>query len=192
MKNGKGIVTLFLISLCVMTGCGNHIKEGTELLESGNAKEAKAVFEQVVEEAEKKGEDASEGYRGLGMACYAQEDYESARTNLQKALDAGGVETPAVYNLIGACSMRLEDYDTALAAFERGMTLPESMLISEGSREEQTADYQTAIQEMMLNRVVCYEKKLDWENAKAAISEYVLLYPEDEEAQREAEFLETR
>lgn len=192
MKNGKGIIALFLLSLCAMTGCANRIKEGTELLESGNAKEARTVFEQAVEEAEKEGEDVSEGYRGLGMACYAQEDYESARTNLQKALDAGGVETPAVYNLIGVCSMRLEDYDAALTAFERGITLPESMTISGGSKEEQTADYQAAIQEMMLNRVVCYEKKLDWENAKAAMSEYVLLYPEDEKAQREAEFLQTR
>ena len=128
----------------------------------------------------------------MGMVCYALEDYEGTRQNLQKALDEGGLETPIIYNLIGVSSMKLEDYDTALAAFDKGTGLPESGVVSRGSKEEETADYSEVIREMKFNRVVCLEKKLDWENAKAAMAEYASLYPDDANAQKEAEFLSTR
>jgi Flp pilus assembly protein TadD, contains TPR repeats len=179
--------------MCVLTACSkNGIKEGTELLEKGDFEKAATVFEQAAKEAETEGERAPEAYRGMGMACYALEDYEGTRQNLQKALDEGGLETPIIYNLIGVSSMKLEDYDTALAAFDKGTGLPESGVVSRGSKEEETADYSEVIREMKFNRVVCLEKKLDWENAKAAMAEYASLYPDDANAQKEAEFLSTR
>ncbi len=194
MRNGKiRYLVLSAAAACLIVSCSsNDVKDGTELLEQGDFEKAANAFEQAAEDAEKEGERAPEAYRGLGMAYYAQEDYEGARTNLQKALDEGGMETPAIYNLIGVCSMKLEDYDSALAAFEQGIGLPENAVISEGTKEEQTADYSEVIQEMKFNRVVCYEKKLDWENAKAAMSEYSSQYPDDAAAQKEAEFLNTR
>ncbi|MDE7066873.1 MAG: hypothetical protein K2O83_04225, partial [Schaedlerella arabinosiphila] len=88
--------------------------------------------------------------------------------------------------------MTLADYDSALAAFDKGTGLPESGVVSRGSKEEETADYSEVIREMKFNRVVCLEKKLDWENAKAAMAEYASLYPDDANAQKEAEFLSTR
>ncbi len=185
-------LVLSAAAACFITSCTNDVKDGTELLEQGDFQKAVTIFEQAAEKAEKEGERAPEAYRGIGMAYYAQEDYENARVNLQKALDEGGLETPVVYNLIGVCSMKLEDYDGALAAFEQGIGLPESGVISKGTKEEQTADYGEVIQEMKFNRVVCYEKKLDWENAKAAMAEYSSQYPDDTEAQKEAEFLSTR
>ncbi len=179
--------------MCVLTACSkNGLKEGTELLEKGDFEKAATVFEQAAKEAETEGERAPEAYRGMGMACYALEDYEGTRQNLQKALDEGGLETPIIYNLIGVSSMKLEDYDTALAAFDKGTGLPESGVVSRGSKEEETADYSEVIREMKFNRVVCLEKKLDWENAKAAMAEYASLYPDDANAQKEAEFLSTR
>ncbi|KAI4442276.1 tetratricopeptide repeat protein [Schaedlerella arabinosiphila] len=179
--------------MCVLTACSkNGLKEGTELLEKGDFEKAATVFEQAAKEAETEGERAPEAYRGMGMACYALEDYEGTRQNLQKALDEGGLETPIIYNLIGVSSMKLEDYDTALAAFDKGTGLPESGVVSRGAKEEETADYSEVIREMKFNRVVCLEKKLDWENAKAAMAEYASLYPDDANAQKEAEFLSTR
>lgn len=179
--------------MCVLTACSkNGLKEGTELLEKGDFEKAATVFEQAAKEAETEGERAPEAYRGMGMVCYALEDYEGTRQNLQKALDEGGLETPIIYNLIGVSSMKLEDYDTALAAFDKGTGLPESGVVSRGSKEEETADYSEVIREMKFNRVVCLEKKLDWENAKAAMAEYASLYPDDANAQKEAEFLSTR
>lgn len=193
MKNRKArSLLLAAVAVCSLAACTNHVKSGTELLEKGKNEEAAAAFEEAVEEAEKKGGDASEAYRGLGMVYYAQEDYEAARANLQKALDAGAFRTPAIYNLIGACSMKLEDYDGALAAYEQGIELPNSMEVSEDTKKEQTVDYSEVIQEMKMNRIICYEKKLDWESARAAISQYSTEYPDDIEAQKEAEFLSTR
>ncbi len=194
MRNRKiRYLVLTAALMCVLTACSkNGIKEGTELLEKGDFEKAASVFEQAAEEAETEGERAPEAYRGIGMACYALEDYEGTRQNLQKALDEGGLETPIIYNLIGVSSMKLEDYDTALAAFDKGTGLPESGVVSRGSKEEETADYSEVIREMKFNRVVCLEKKLDWENAKAAMAEYASLYPDDANAQKEAEFLSTR
>lgn len=48
------------------------------------------------------------------------------------------------------------------------------------------------LQEMRFNQIVCYEKLGDWENAKTKIAEYIQVYPDDADAQREAKFLETR
>lgn len=45
---------------------------------------------------------------------------------------------------------------------------------------------------MRFNAVVCYEKALDWANAKEKAAEYLEDYPDDEEMIREAEFLQTR
>ena len=194
MRNRKiRYLVLSAALMCVLTACSkNGIKEGTELLEKGDFEKAATVFEQAAKEAETEGERAPEAYRGMGMACYALEDYEGTRQNLQKALDEGGLETPIIYNLIGVSSMKLEDYDTALAAFDKGTGLPESGVVSRGSKEEETADYSEVIREIKFNRVVCLEKKLDWENAKAAMAEYASLYPDDANAQKEAEFLSTR
>lgn len=193
MRNKKiRYLVLPVMAVCFITSCTNYVKDGTELLERGDFQKAVEAFEQAVKESEKDGEQVPEAYRGIGMACYAQDDYEGARTNLQKALDEGGLETPIIYNLIGVSAMKLEDYDGALAAFEQGAALPESGAISEGTKEEQTVDYSEVIREMKFNRVVCYEKKLDWENAKTAMAEYSSLYPDDTEAQKEAEFLSTR
>lgn len=193
MKNRNTRILILLTTIvCFLTACKNDVKSGTEYLEQGKNLEAVSAFEQAVEEAEKKKEDASEAYRGLGMAYYAQEDYESARTNLQKALEEGALQTPAIYNLIGVCSMNLEDYDSALTAFEQGIELPSGGVVSKGTKLEQTVDYSEVIQEMKWNRVVCYEKKPDWASAKAAMSEYSMEYPNDVEAQKEAEFLSTR
>ena len=74
----------------------------------------------------------------------------------------------------------------------RGRAFRRAESFSRGSKEEETADYSEVIREMKFNRVVCLEKKLDWENAKAAMAEYASLYPDDANAQKEAEFLSTR
>lgn len=194
MRNKKvRDLVLSMAAVCLITSCAaNHVKDGTELLEQGDFQKAVTAFEQAAKDAEKKGERAPEAYRGIGLANYAQEDYEGARENLQKALDEGGTETPVIYNLIGVCSMKLDDYDSALTAFEQGIGFPESGVVSKGTKEEQTVDYSEVIREMKFNRVICYEKKLDWENAKAAMAEYASQYPDDAAAQKEAEFLSTR
>lgn len=181
----KKLLIVVTAVVCFLTGCANYVKDGTKLLEEEQYQEAIEQFQKAVD----KEEDAAEAYRGIGMAYYEQQDYEQARDNLQKALDEGAVQTPAVYNLIGICGMNLEDYDGALAAFEQGVSLSETMEI-DGAEEE--VDYSEAIREMKYNQIVCCEKKLDWEGAKAYAEAYISAYPDDAEVQKEAEFLRTR
>jgi len=45
---------------------------------------------------------------------------------------------------------------------------------------------------MRFNQIVCYERLGDWENAKAKMTEYLQVYPDDAKAKREAKFLQTR
>lgn len=192
MKNRRaGSLVLAAVAACFLAACTNNVKSGTELLEKEKYGKPLPLLKRR-QKKPKKGGDASEAYRGLGMVYYAQGDYESARTNLQKALEEGALRTPAIYNMIGACSMNLEDYDGALSAYEQGIELPDSMAVSEDTKKEQTVDYSEVIREMKMNRIICYEKKLDWESAKAAITQYTVEYPDDIAAQKEAEFLSTR
>ena len=48
------------------------------------------------------------------------------------------------------------------------------------------------MQEMMFNEIAAYEKMGDYETAKEKLREYTEKYPDDENAAKEAEFLETR
>lgn len=174
---------------------GKDVKEGTKLLEQGKYQEAADVFDTYLKEHTGADEEdvfyQAEASRGLGMAYYELKQYDKAIESLKKAADLGGEMTPALYNLIGISAMNLEDYDSALTAFEKGCQLPTTSVYTDSDGKEQEADYTAVIQEMQFNRIVCFEKKSDWESAKTEMETYLTLYPDDEAAKKEAEFLES-
>ena len=172
------------VSACLLTGCTNALKDGTEYLEDGNYKEAVTAFQKAVDERKK----TAQAYRGLGMAYYEQEDYESAKDAFEKAISAGGEKNQVIYNLLGICGMKLNDYNYALEQFNQGISLSQNS----GTSMEDAESFSEVLQEMRFNQIVCYEKLGDWENAKTKIAEYIQVYPDDADAQREAKFLETR
>ena len=184
---------LVVAGVLVFGNKGKDIEEGTKLLEQGKYKEASEVFNTYLKEHTGADEDdvfyQAEASRGLGMAYYELKQYDKAIEFLNKAADLGGEMTPALYNLIGISAMNLEDYDSALTAFEKGCQLPATSVYTDADGKEQTADYTAVIQEMQFNRIVCFEKKLDWASAKAEMETYQTLYPDDETAKKEAEFL---
>ena len=181
----KKLIVCVVAAAFLLTGCQkDYIKEGTGLLEGQKYSEAVKSFEKAVDEKQ----DVAEGLRGLGMAYYEQKEYQKAKDAFLEVLDKGGRKTPALYNLIGVCSMRLDDAQAALDAFQKGIALASAGIgrASEAGKED------GALQEMRYNEIVCYEKLLDWESAKAKAQDYVSLYPDDKEAQKEAAFLRTR
>ncbi len=182
----RKIRMLFLV-LCVcmlavsLTGCGNALKAGIKQMESGDYQKAAESFQKVID----KGEDTKEVYRGLGMALYEQEDYAGALSAFQTGLDNGMEETPQMYNLMGLSAMETGDYASGAQYFVTGTAL------ADARASEETIDGEL-LREMRFNAVVCYEKALDWANAKEKAAEYLEDYPDDEEMIREAEFLQTR
>lgn len=180
----RGIVVTLAVSMCLLTGCSNALKSGTVSLEEGNYTEAVSSFEKAVSEGKK----TAEAYRGLGMAYYEQEDYASAKDAFEKALSAGGEKNQVIYNLLGICGMKLEDYQYALEQFTQGISLSQNS----GTSMEDAESFSEVLQEMLFNQIVCYEKLSDWENAKSKIAEYIQVYPDDADAQREAIFLQSR
>lgn len=185
MEIRKGIAAaVFCLAFPVMvSGCANSAKAGTEALEKGDYKEAQAQFEKVTENKDAK--KAAEGYRGLGMTYYEQEEYDSALDAFQKAVDGGAAQTTQIYNLMGICAMQTEDYEAALEYIQTGLAMSDT---DDGEQK----DSAELIREMKYNEVVCLENLADWESAKEKADEYLSKYPDDEAMEREAEFLKTR
>lgn len=205
MRSGKGrnrrfgraalfVCIVVLFAAFLLYGCGNNVKKGAQLLDEGEVEEAVSAFEQVLEDKGSSDLQMAEAYRGLGMCYYELKQFDKAQESLEKAVDAGGEETKVLYHLIGVCAMQQEDYAAALSAFEKGISLPDEQNKSEKQdlSEEELTGQEEMIREMYFNRVVCYEKLYDWQQAYAAATEYLEHYPDDEQMQHEAEFLETR
>ncbi|PXV89078.1 tetratricopeptide repeat protein [Lachnotalea glycerini] len=81
-----------------------------------------------------------------------------------------------VYNMIGMCNMENESYQEALTNFQSGIALNES----------------DSMQELLFNEIVSYEYLSDFETAAQKMQEYLNLYPNDNTAKREYDFLKTR
>lgn len=177
----KKLMVCTVLTMLLLTGCQDEIKEGTKQLEERQYTEAVGYFEKALE----KKKNVTEAYRGLGMAYYEQQDYQSAKEAFQQVLSNNGEATPVLYNLLGVCSIHLEDYQGALDAFSQGLAL------AAGKRDTDEGGAGT-VQEMKFNEIVCYERLLDWESAKEKAAEYISTYPDDKEAQKEAAFLSTR
>lgn len=142
-----------------------------------------------------------------GRMSFYLGDYEAARVSLEKAKDLNGVgavtllgqtyeklgdynyaasvystylETKQadaeIYNQLGLCKLKVGDYEAALAAFQAGIAM-------EGN---------SAMQSLKFNEIVAYEYLGQFDQAKLSMQQYLALYPDDEKAQRENTFLQTR
>ncbi|MCQ2519997.1 MAG: tetratricopeptide repeat protein [Lachnospiraceae bacterium] len=111
----------------------------------------------------------------LGKTYEAIDDNSYAASLYNSYLVEKG-NNASVYNQLGVCRLRLEDYDAALAAFTSGLSL-------EDPEWEQ---------ELLYNEAIAYEYKLDFDTAKKKLEAYVEKYPKDEAAKRELLFLSTR
>ena len=173
MKRIVVVIVVCLFGLC-LSGCENPSEEGVEYLQNGQYEEAIEQFEQAIEDDVNTGD----AYRGIGIARWEQEDYEGASEAFLKALEEGAQKTGPLDNFIGRCEMKLGNFPSAQNYFRLGL-----------AQEDNSAQLN---QEMQYNMVVAYEQVKDWESAKAELRDYLASYPEDEAAQKELQFLETR
>lgn len=111
----------------------------------------------------------------LGKTYEAMSDYSYAATLYAEYLEKKG-NNAAVYNQLGVCRWKLEDYEGALSAFSFGLKLD-------------APDWE---KELLYNEAVTYEYLLDFDTAREKMEAYCEKYPKDEAAAHEMLFLATR
>lgn len=111
----------------------------------------------------------------LGKSWEALGEYNYAASVYQNYLQEQG-ESATIYNELALCEMQLEDYDDALEAIQNGLNLDDSDMT----------------QTLQFNQIVIYEYQGDFSQAAELMETYVSSYPDDADAAREYEFLQTR
>lgn len=169
--------------------------------ENGYEEEGRAYLEMALKEVSEKDSFVR------GKLFYYTGDYTSARTELEKAELSGNPEATfylgktyealgdsnyasslyekyietnntngEAYNQLGLCRFALEDYEGALNAFQLGIETGDSNMM----------------QSLLFNEIIAYEHLAEFETAKTKMNAYIAIYPDDEQAVRENEFLKTR
>ena len=107
-------------------------------------------------------------YEALGDYNYASDIYAAYTENDQSKAE--------IYNQLGLCRMKMEEYELALEAFKAAMNIEDNGMM----------------QTLKFNEIVTYEYMRDYKTAAALMNSYLRSYPDDETAKREYEFLQTR
>ena len=119
----------------------------------------------------------SEAYFFLGEIYEEREDYDSAVYNYELYIKDEKITKPAiVYNKIGNSLIKLGRYQEALDYVQTGLKINDV----------------TLQQPLKRNEIVLNEKLGNFKEAYKLMKEYLKLYPDDEEAITEYEFLKTR
>lgn len=117
----------------------------------------------------------AEAYLYLGRAYEATGDYNYASSVYTSYVskDASNAE---VYNQLGLCRLEQGEYQLALEAFQTAMSIENNGML----------------QVLQFNEIVAYEYLGEFKKAAVLMDNYVKMYPDDELAKREYEFLKTR
>jgi len=117
----------------------------------------------------------ADSYLYLGKAYEATGDYNYASSVYTSyvAKDSGNAE---VYNQLGLCRMEQGEYQLALDAFQTAMNIENNGMM----------------QVLQFNEIVAYEYLSEYQKAAVLMDNYIKMYPDDEVAKREYEFLKTR
>lgn len=111
----------------------------------------------------------------LAQVYEALGDSDDAETYYRAYVDSGEADSAAM-NALGEVELSRGDYEAALSYFEQGLAM-ESV---------------TNQRELMQNLIAAYEYTGDFEAARDMAEQYVALYPDDADAQREYIFLKNR
>lgn len=150
---------------------------------------------------------SAEDYRERGHIYFIRGEYDNARKELDQAINQG--DTKALLYLAQVYDAQ-EDNKKAKALYESYLEKNSGdtdTVIALGEMQLEAGKYQKALEliqqaleagrpeddkKLRRNEIICYENLLDFAKAKQKMASYVKDYPEDEEAQREYLFLQTR
>lgn len=105
-----------------------------------------------------------------------QKDYEKAAYYYELYVNDCSPVSSNVYNQIAVCMIKTGDYEKARKYLEQGLAY----------------NYAGTLKTMRKNEIVVYEKLGRYEEAKEKLNAYLASYPDDNEAKREAIFIENR
>lgn len=186
-------------------------KEGYEMYVSiyenlknaGWDEEADKILDQALKLKAEKPED----YRERGHIYLLQEDYENAQKELDRAINQKDVKAllymAQVYDAQGNSKQADALYESYISQNKSDV----SALVMLGDMQMEAENYSQALefyeqalkaknppneQQIRRNEIIACEKMLDFAAAKEKMEAYLESYPEDEEAQREYVFLQTR
>lgn len=163
--------------------------------------------EEVLAAALKLKADKPEEYRERGHIYLLQGDYENAKKELDKAINGDDVKAllylAQVYDAQGDSSQAAALYESYISKNNSDV----STLVALGDMQMEAKNYSQALefyqqalsvksppneQQLRRNEIIACEQMQDYEGAREKALAYIKDYPEDEEAQKEYTFLQTR
>lgn len=147
----------------------DNMKKGWIQYLLGNNEEALDLLEKAAEGEEE------EAYYYLVEVNLAMNDIEAAQDNMEAYIASGIADSYRLYHIAEA-QLSKGNYDMSISCLEAALEL------------KQVPNRQA----VMRTLVIAYEKINDFVAARDVLTDYVKLYPEDEEAKDELTFLETR
>lgn len=162
--------------------------------------------EELVAKALELSGSTAEDYRERGHIYLIREEYDNARKELDQAINMGDTKAllylAQVYDAEGNDKKAKSLYESYLkqnADTDTMIALGE-MQLEAGKYKKALELFQQALEagkpedakSLRRNEIICYEYLYDFAKAKEKMASYVKDYPEDEEAQREYQFLQTR
>ena len=109
-----------------------------------------------------------QSYENLGDYNYAASIYSNYLTQ--------NPEDVLIFNRLGMCKLRGGDAESALQYFEQALALEDPSMT----------------QVLKFNQIVAYEYLGDFQQAGVLMKNYLAIYPDDQDAVREYEFLKSR
>ena len=180
-----------------------YVSAWENLMNAGYAPEAEEVMKEALKEKPKKAAD----YRERGHIYLLQGDYAQAKKELDQAINQEDVKAllymAQVYDAEGNSSQADALYESYISKNNSDT----STLVSLGDTQMEAGNYSQALefyqqalsvknppneQQIRRNEIIACEGMLDFEAAREKMLAYLKDYPEDEQAQKEYIFLQTR
>lgn len=117
-----------------------------------------------------------EAYYYIGEVYREKKDYQKAAYYYEAYVQEDNVKNPVAYNQLAYVLIKLDDFSNAIKYIEEGLNMGQA-----GTRRI-----------LLKNEIIAYEGIGEFDTALDKMKTYLSSYPEDEEAQRENLFLETR
>lgn len=171
---------------------------------AGYAEEGEAYLKRALNQTGTSGED----YLQRGRIYLILGDYDNAQEQLDEASDKKHPDAPLYLAEMYEMRGESDKAEALYASYAENHENDSEALIKLVEMKLETGNYEGAVdylnkllssekkleqdQQLRLELIYCYEQMMDFESAKAALDEYLKLYPEDEKAQREYTFLQTR